>query len=43
MEEWRTVVIDGEVWDNYEVSNLGRVRSLDRVDCRGHKIKGKIF
>ena len=43
MEEWRTVVIDGEVWDNYEVSNLGRVRSLDRVDCRGHKIKGKIL
>ena len=29
MEEWRTVVIDGEVWDNYEVSNLGRVRSLN--------------
>ena len=29
MEEWKTVVIDGEVWDNYEVSNLGRVRSLN--------------
>lgn len=28
MEEWRTVVIDGEVWDNYEVSNLGRVRNV---------------
>lgn len=28
MEEWRTVVIDGEVFEDYEVSNLGNVRSL---------------
>lgn len=25
----------------YEVSNKGRVRSLDRIDCRGQKRKGK--
>ena len=34
MEEiWRTVVYNGEVYENYEVSNMGRVRSLD---YRGH-------
>lgn len=27
----------------YEVSNLGRVRSLDRVDCAGKRLKGKIL
>lgn len=30
-EEWRTVVIDGEVWDNYEVSNQdGKIRNRKR-------------
>ena len=28
-EEWRTVIYDGKVYHNYEVSNLGRVRSLN--------------
>lgn len=28
-EEWRTCVIDGEEWSNYEVSTYGRVRSLN--------------
>ena len=28
-EEWRTVVIDGEIYEGYEVSNMGRVRSLN--------------
>ena len=28
-EEWRTVVIDGEIYEGYEVSNQGRVRSLN--------------
>ena len=28
-EEWRTVVIDGEEWSDYEVSSHGRVRSLN--------------
>jgi NUMOD4 motif len=27
----------------YEVSNLVRVRSLDRITCRGHKIKGALL
>ena len=26
-EQWRTVVIDGEVWEEYEVSNYGQVRN----------------
>ena len=29
MEEWRTVVVNGETYDDYEVSNLGKVRSLN--------------
>lgn len=29
MEIWRTVVYDGEIYENYEVSDLGRVRSLN--------------
>lgn len=37
MEEiWRTVVYNGEIFDNYEISSYGRVRSLN---YRGH---GKI-
>ena len=27
-EEWRTVVVNGEVYENYMVSNLGRIKSL---------------
>lgn len=37
-----------EIWKDiegyegyYQVSNLGRVRSLDHIDCRGRHIKGK--
>ena len=38
MEIWKPVV----GYENlYEVSNYGRVRSLDRVDCAGRKRKGK--
>lgn len=29
MEQWRTVVHNGETYDNYEVSTEGRVRSLN--------------
>lgn len=29
MEIWRTVIYDGEIYENYEVSDLGRVRSLN--------------
>ena len=35
-EEWRTVVSDGEEWNDYEVSSHGRVRSLN------YKRTGKI-
>ena len=34
-EQWRTVVYDGVVYDNYEVSNFGRVRSLNYNGERG--------
>ena len=36
IEEWRTVVIDGEIYEDYEVSDGGKIRSLN---YRGH---GKI-
>lgn len=39
-EEWRE--IPGHV-GSYEVSNLGRVRSLDRVTDRGRNWKGRIL
>jgi NUMOD4 motif/HNH endonuclease len=39
-EEWRS--IDGYAL-RYEVSSLGRVRSLDRIDAAGNKIKGRIL
>ena len=40
MEEWRDI----EGYEGlYQVSNLGKVKSLDRVDCRGRKLKGKII
>lgn len=39
MELWRSITgYEG----CYEVSNLGRVRSLDRVDCAGRKLRGQI-
>lgn len=39
-EEWRPVVgYEGY----YEVSNLGTVRGIDRYDCKGRRIKGKVL
>ena len=49
MEEiWKPIIItkNGVTYDYtglYEISNMGRVRSLDRVDAGGNKIKGKIL
>lgn len=47
-EEWRDIVIEknGITYDYtglYEVSNMGRVRSLDRINSNGRKLKGKIM
>lgn len=32
-EIWKTIVYDGEVYEGYEVSNMGRVRSLNYRGC----------
>lgn len=39
MEQWKPI----EGFEGYEVSTEGRVRSLDRRDCRGNRIKGTII
>lgn len=38
MEEWKTVIIDNEVFENYEVSNTGKVRSLGNDKTRKTKL-----
>lgn len=38
-EIWEDVI---DYVDIYHVSDFGRVRSLDRVSCRGYKLKGSI-
>jgi hypothetical protein len=42
VENWRKIPIAG-LPDRYEVSNLGRVRTLDFIDARGHKQRGRIM
>lgn len=37
--EWRPVIYS----DNYEVSNTGLVRSINRLSSHGHLLKGKIM
>ena len=39
-----------EIWKDiegfeglYQVSNMGRVRSLERVDAQGRRLKGKVI
>jgi hypothetical protein len=39
-EQWRPVV---GYEDSYEVSDLGNVRSLDRIDMRGRVRRGKVL
>ena len=45
MEEiWKDIVIgDNDYTGYYQVSNLGRVRSLDRIDCAGRFLRGAIM
>lgn len=42
-EIWKSLKGVVECGDHYEVSNLGRVRSVDFIDKRGYKRKGKIM
>lgn len=47
-EIWKPIIIEknGVIYDYtglYEVSNMGRVRSLDMVDARGQKRNGRIL
>ena len=47
-EQWKDIIIEknGIIYDYtglYQVSNLGRVKSLDRIDASGHRRKGKIM
>lgn len=39
VEEWRTVIYNGEVFEDYEVSSLGNVRSLKRGKVREMKLR----
>ena len=43
-------ILEKEIWKDikgfegiYQVSNLGRVKSLERIDARGHRLKEKIL
>ena len=47
-EIWKDIIIErnGEVYDYtglYQVSNYGRVKSLDRLNASGHRLKGKVL
>lgn len=43
-EEWRDVVGYDDMYKGmYQVSNMGRVRSLDRIDSIGRHVKGRII
>ena len=39
VEEWKTVIYNGEVFEEYEVSNLGHVRSLKCGKVREMKLR----
>ncbi|QIW89920.1 HNH endonuclease [Bacillus phage Izhevsk] len=43
MENWKSLKGIVENGDSYEVSNLGNVRSIDRLDSRGCNRKGKLM
>lgn len=48
-EVWKDIIIieqNNVVYDFtglYQVSNMGRIRSLDRIDASGHQLKGKMM
>ena len=38
-EEWKTI----ENYENYQVSNFGRIKSLERIDNNNHLVKERIL
>jgi len=42
-EIWKTAIHNGIEYAGYEISSFGRVRSLDRIDGAGHRIKGRLM
>ncbi|AYP68222.1 NUMOD4 motif protein [Bacillus phage vB_BcoS-136] len=42
-EIWKSLKDIVDCGNNYEVSNLGRIRSVDFFDARGYKRKGQIM
>lgn len=46
----KALALPNEVWEDvkgyeglYKVSSMGRVKSLERIDCRGHLVKERIL
>ena len=43
MEQWKQAIYKEQLFDHYEVSDQGNVRSLDRISSDGRRCKGKLL